>query len=127
MKVLVEVTHFAAIASNRDLRNKVAELEDLGATGVSVSDHLFVRSGTRPCDPLTTLAAVAALTDRLELQTMVMNSEWIHPALLLPPVCPTGSLGRRAGDGWPGCRLEWRGVRRHGNDKGALSPAHGAT
>ena len=32
---------------------------------------------------MTTLAAVAGLTDRLELQTVVMNSAWLHPALLL--------------------------------------------
>jgi alkanesulfonate monooxygenase SsuD/methylene tetrahydromethanopterin reductase-like flavin-dependent oxidoreductase (luciferase family) len=83
MKVLVEVTQFAAVASNRDLREKVRELEGLGATGVSVSDHIFVSNGARPCDPLATLAAVAALSDRLELQTVVMNSEWVHPALLL--------------------------------------------
>jgi alkanesulfonate monooxygenase SsuD/methylene tetrahydromethanopterin reductase-like flavin-dependent oxidoreductase (luciferase family) len=106
MKVLVEVTQFAAAASNRDLREKVRELEDLGATGVSVSDHIFVSTGSRPCDPMTTLAAVAALTDRLELQTVVMNSEWIHPALLLRQFAQLAVLadGRRVtaglGAGW---------------------------
>jgi alkanesulfonate monooxygenase SsuD/methylene tetrahydromethanopterin reductase-like flavin-dependent oxidoreductase (luciferase family) len=34
---------------------------------------------------MTTLAAVAGLSDRLEVQTVVMNSAWIHPALLLRP------------------------------------------
>ena len=69
----------------------VARLVDVGATGVSVSDHLFATEGGRSrseyarpgCDPLTTRAAVAGLTDRLELQTVVMNSAWLHPALLL--------------------------------------------
>ena len=35
------------------------------------------------CDPLTTLAAVAGLSERLEVQTVVMNSAWVHPGLLL--------------------------------------------
>jgi alkanesulfonate monooxygenase SsuD/methylene tetrahydromethanopterin reductase-like flavin-dependent oxidoreductase (luciferase family) len=69
----------------------VARLEDAGATGVTVSDHLFDtrdgmprRSGVLPaCDPITTLASVAALSDRLELQIVVVNTAWIHPALLL--------------------------------------------
>jgi alkanesulfonate monooxygenase SsuD/methylene tetrahydromethanopterin reductase-like flavin-dependent oxidoreductase (luciferase family) len=73
------------------LRERVAQLVDAGATGVSISDHIFYTRDGRPrrdgaiagCDPLTTLAAVAGLTDRLEVQTVVMNSAWIHPALLL--------------------------------------------
>jgi alkanesulfonate monooxygenase SsuD/methylene tetrahydromethanopterin reductase-like flavin-dependent oxidoreductase (luciferase family) len=91
MKVFVELTRFAATAGRAAMRERVARLEDAGATGVSVSDHLFYSQGGRPrrdgavpgCDPLTTLATVAGLSDRLELQTVVMNSAWIHPALLL--------------------------------------------
>jgi Coenzyme F420-dependent N5,N10-methylene tetrahydromethanopterin reductase and related flavin-dependent oxidoreductases len=91
VKVFVELTQFAATADRSALRDMVARLEDVGATGVSVSDHLFRTHDGRPrregvtpgCDPLTTLAAVAGLSDRLEVQTVVMNSAWIHPALLL--------------------------------------------
>jgi alkanesulfonate monooxygenase SsuD/methylene tetrahydromethanopterin reductase-like flavin-dependent oxidoreductase (luciferase family) len=91
MKVFVDLTGFAATASLGALRDRVRALEDAGATGVSVSDHLFYTRdgvprdyGVEPgCDPVTTLAAVAALSDRLEVQTVVMNSAWIHPALLL--------------------------------------------
>lgn len=91
MKVFVELTRFAATANRMQMRDMVARLEDAGATGVSISDHLFQtrdgvprRDGVDPCpDPLTTLAAVAALSDRLELQTGVVNAAWIHPALLL--------------------------------------------
>ena len=48
-------------------------------------DHIFSssRDEPQPCDPLTSLAAIAALTDTLELQTIVMNGAWIHPGLLL--------------------------------------------
>jgi alkanesulfonate monooxygenase SsuD/methylene tetrahydromethanopterin reductase-like flavin-dependent oxidoreductase (luciferase family) len=91
MKVFVELSHFAATAGRAAMRDMVARLEDAGASGVSVSDHIFYTRDGRPrrdgiipgCDPLTTLATVAGLSDRLELQTVVMNSAWIHPALLL--------------------------------------------
>jgi len=91
VKVFVEISSVAAAAGRTELRDHVARLEDAGATGVTVSDHLFYtrdgmprRSGVRSaCDPLTTLATVAALSDVLELQTVVVNTAWIHPALLL--------------------------------------------
>jgi alkanesulfonate monooxygenase SsuD/methylene tetrahydromethanopterin reductase-like flavin-dependent oxidoreductase (luciferase family) len=85
VKVFVELTRFAATADRAALRDLVARLDDAGATGVSISDHLFYTGDavTPGCDPLTTLAAVAGLSGRLEVQTVVMNSAWIHPALLL--------------------------------------------
>jgi alkanesulfonate monooxygenase SsuD/methylene tetrahydromethanopterin reductase-like flavin-dependent oxidoreductase (luciferase family) len=91
MKVFVDLTRFAASATRAQLRDRVAQLEDAGATGVSVSDHIFFTSAGRPraegvahgCDPLTTLAAVAGLSDRLEVQSVVVNTAWIHPGLLL--------------------------------------------
>jgi alkanesulfonate monooxygenase SsuD/methylene tetrahydromethanopterin reductase-like flavin-dependent oxidoreductase (luciferase family) len=91
MKVFVDLTRFAATANRAALRDMVTRLEDAGATGVSISDHLFYTRDGRPrrdgvdpgCDPLTTLAAIAGLSERLEVQTIVMNSAWIHPALLL--------------------------------------------
>jgi alkanesulfonate monooxygenase SsuD/methylene tetrahydromethanopterin reductase-like flavin-dependent oxidoreductase (luciferase family) len=91
MKIFVELTRFAATAGHTAMREMVTRLEDAGATGVSVSDHIFVTLDGRPrrrgvapgCDPLTTLAMVAGMSERLEVQTVVMNSAWIHPALLL--------------------------------------------
>lgn len=91
MKIFAELTDFAATAGRAQLRDRVRELEDAGVDGVSVSDHLFATTAGRPrgdgvapsCDPLTTLAAVAGITDRLDLQTVVVNAAWIHPALLL--------------------------------------------
>ena len=91
VQVFVDLTRFAATATRAQLRDRVRELEDVGATGVSVSDHIFFTSGGRPradgvghgCDPLTTLAAVAGLSERLAVQTVVMNSAWMHPGLLL--------------------------------------------
>ncbi len=90
MKVFVELARFAATASGSQMRERVRALEDMGATGVSLWDHIFISWGAsrldapmRPADPLTTLAVVAGLSDRLEVQTVVVNSQWIHPALLL--------------------------------------------
>jgi alkanesulfonate monooxygenase SsuD/methylene tetrahydromethanopterin reductase-like flavin-dependent oxidoreductase (luciferase family) len=54
-----------------------------------VWDHIFTRPNDRngdavaACDPMLTLGAVAGASDHLELQTVVMNSAWIHPGLLL--------------------------------------------
>jgi alkanesulfonate monooxygenase SsuD/methylene tetrahydromethanopterin reductase-like flavin-dependent oxidoreductase (luciferase family) len=91
VKVFVDLTRFSATATRARLRDRVRELEDVGATGVSVSDHLFFTADGRPRpeqvrpgpDPLTTLAAVAGLSERLEVQTVVMNAAWVHPGLLL--------------------------------------------
>ena len=41
MQVFVDLTRFAATATRAQLRDRVRELEDVGATGVSVSDHIF--------------------------------------------------------------------------------------
>ena len=91
MKVFVEISHLAASMSWRAFAEAIHTLEDSGAAGVSVSDHIFATHGGRPrrdsssptCDPLTTLGVVAGLSERLEIQTTVVNTGWIHPALLL--------------------------------------------
>src|ERR1700704_4416015 len=106
MKVFVEIGELAATAGRAEPRDTVARLVDVGATGVSVSDPLFATEEGRSrseyaqagCDPLTTLAAVAGLTERLELQTVVMNSAWLQScaaAAWVQPACRDGR--RRAG------------------------------
>ena len=45
MKVFVEIGEPAATAGRAELRDTVARLVDVGATGVSVSDHLFATEG----------------------------------------------------------------------------------
>jgi alkanesulfonate monooxygenase SsuD/methylene tetrahydromethanopterin reductase-like flavin-dependent oxidoreductase (luciferase family) len=91
VEVFVDITRFAATASRAAMQERVGQLVDAGASGVSVSDHLFATQEGRPrrdgvapgCDPLTTLAVVAGLSDRLAVQTVVVNAAWIHPGLLL--------------------------------------------
>lgn len=90
MKVFIEINRAADRMAAPEFRDYIRQLEDLGAAGVSLWDHLFM-SEARPdredwevaADPLTTLAAVSAISDKLELQTVVMNSDWINPAFLL--------------------------------------------
>jgi alkanesulfonate monooxygenase SsuD/methylene tetrahydromethanopterin reductase-like flavin-dependent oxidoreductase (luciferase family) len=91
VEVFVELTRLAATADARALRDAVRRLEDAGATGISFSDHLFYTEADRPrrdhvrpgTDPLTCMAAVLASSDTLQVQTVVANTAWTHPALLL--------------------------------------------
>jgi hypothetical protein len=56
VKVFVELTHFAATAGRSALRDRVAALEDAGATGVAVSDHVFL-TGTGDLDATAPIPA----------------------------------------------------------------------
>jgi probable F420-dependent oxidoreductase len=64
--------------------------EDLGFDSVWVSDHFFysfARYGADPApipslEPLTTLAGIASVTDRVRLGTLVLCAPFRHPALL---------------------------------------------
>src|SRR5438067_11433772 len=71
-----------------ELRDQVRRLEELGASGFLMHDHLFVTEGkprpeSRKSEALVVLAAVAALSERLQLGTIVSNVALLHPALLL--------------------------------------------
>ncbi len=71
-----------------ELRDQVRRLEDLGASGFMMHDHIFVTEGkprleSRKSEALVVLAAVAALSERLQLGTIVSNVALLHPALLL--------------------------------------------
>ncbi len=133
MKVFVEITRFAGNASRAQLRDHVRALEDAGAAGVSAWDHLFLPGGNPkrfehmpyPCDPLTTLAAVAGLSDKLELLTVVMNSQWLHPGLLFRQFTQLAVLvgGERVtaglGAGW--AEVEFEAMGMHILSSGARS------
>src|SRR5919204_3074254 len=76
--------------SLRELRERVPRLEALGLTGVMVGDHLFIQApgqsradARRPLEPMTVLATVATLSERLHVGTMVSNLSFLHPALVL--------------------------------------------
>ncbi len=109
--------------SARTLREEVREWEDLGVTGVLVSDHLFGtatgsrREADRPPEPLTLLAATGALSDRLHVGTIVSNASLLHPALLLRQFAELAVLlgGDRVlagiGAGWNRPEFEALGMR----------------
>ena len=76
--------------------------EDLGFDSVWVSDHFyysFARYGADPApiaslEPLTTLAGIAAVTQRVRLGTLVLCSAFRHPALLARVVASIDLLSR---------------------------------
>lgn len=127
MKVFIEISQFASRSSAKELRSYVRQLEDLGAAGVIVWDHIFTspHKGTtelfRPSDPMTTLAAVAGISDSLEVEAIVINCAWINPALLLRQWLQLAVFhGRRTGDSRAGTRLEYRRVHRDRRAHGAV-------
>jgi alkanesulfonate monooxygenase SsuD/methylene tetrahydromethanopterin reductase-like flavin-dependent oxidoreductase (luciferase family) len=93
VKVFVDLTRFMATASRSDLTDQLKRLEDLGVTGVTVWDHLFTsgdlpraeraHADLLPADPITALALIAGASSALELHTAVVNTAWMHPALVL--------------------------------------------
>jgi probable F420-dependent oxidoreductase len=87
--------------------------EQLGFDSVWVSDHFlysFARYGADPTpiaslEPLTTLAAIAAATERVRLGTLVLCASFRHPAILAKAVATLDRLsGGRVdlglGAGW---------------------------
>jgi alkanesulfonate monooxygenase SsuD/methylene tetrahydromethanopterin reductase-like flavin-dependent oxidoreductase (luciferase family) len=105
------------------LREEVRQWEELGVTGVLVSDHLFGtatgsrREADRPPEPLTLLAAAGVLSDRLHVGTIVANAGFQHPALLLRQFAQLAVLlgGGRVlagiGAGWNRPEFEALGMR----------------
>jgi alkanesulfonate monooxygenase SsuD/methylene tetrahydromethanopterin reductase-like flavin-dependent oxidoreductase (luciferase family) len=108
------------------LREEVRGWEELGVTGLVVSDHLFGtqagprREASRPPEPLTLLAAAGALSKRLHLGTSVSNAGLLHPALLLRQFAQLAVLfgGERVlagiGAGWNRPEFEALGMRMPG-------------
>jgi probable F420-dependent oxidoreductase len=87
--------------------------EDLGFDSVWVSDHFFysfARYGADPApipslEPLTTLAGIAAVTDRVRIGTLVLCAPFRHPALLARAAASIdllsgGRLDLGLGAGW---------------------------
>jgi len=89
MKVYVSITRFTSARSAGDLRDLVRRIEDTGIDGVNMFDHVFHSfhapreyAEWRVSDPLTVLAAVAGISDKLDLMTGILNSDWYNPGLL---------------------------------------------
>jgi len=98
--------------------------EALGFDSVWVSDHFFYSFGRYGADPspiaslepLTTLAGVAAVTDRVRLGTLVLCAAFRHPALLAKAATSIdlvsgGRLDLGLGAGWMAEEFEAFGYR----------------
>jgi alkanesulfonate monooxygenase SsuD/methylene tetrahydromethanopterin reductase-like flavin-dependent oxidoreductase (luciferase family) len=76
-------------ATLAELRERIRELEGVGVAGVLASDHLFVprasdrAHGRLPHEPITILTTIATLSDSLRVGTIVSNTGFVHPALIL--------------------------------------------
>ena len=98
--------------------------EALGFDSVWVSDHFFysfARYGADPTpiaslEPLTTLAGVAAVTERVRIGTLVLCAAYRHPALLAKAAASIdllsgGRLDLGLGAGWMAEEFEAFGYR----------------
>jgi alkanesulfonate monooxygenase SsuD/methylene tetrahydromethanopterin reductase-like flavin-dependent oxidoreductase (luciferase family) len=73
-----------------ELRARVAWVENIGAAGILIPDHLFTggqaadrSDARRGSDPIVLLAAVASLSQHLKVGTSVSNIGFLHPALVI--------------------------------------------
>jgi len=106
-----------------ELRARIAELEDLGVTGLLASDHLFVprasdrAAGRLPHEPMTMMTTIAALSSRLHVGTIVANTSFLHPGLIVRQFAQMAALfgGERIvaglGAGWN--RAEFTALGMH--------------
>ncbi len=87
--------------------------EELGYEVFSVSDHLNMPGSELA--PMVTLSAVAAVTERIELQPLVLSNDFRHPALLAKETATLDLIsgGRCAiglGAGWLGPDFQLPGL-----------------
>lgn len=84
MELLVSLAPVRDLAR---LRSRIERLDALGVDGVLLPDHLFFAPGGdrseafRTNDPFVVLGAIASLSDRLRLGTLVANVGIAHPAI----------------------------------------------
>ncbi len=82
------------------LASEAKRAEDLGYSGVSLTDHL-----REQCGPLVGLAAMAAATSKVKVTAMVLANDFRHPAVLAKELATldrmsAGRLEVGMGAGW---------------------------
>lgn len=113
MKIGVALPHFGNDVPVESVVAIAVECERLGFDSVWVADHLVFdleKYGGSPelvgsLEPLTTLSAIAAATDRVRLGTMVLCNEFRHPVQLAREVATLdlasgGRVELGLGAGW---------------------------
>ncbi|GGK82032.1 LLM class flavin-dependent oxidoreductase [Mangrovihabitans endophyticus] len=113
MRILVKISASTEVAV---LRERVTRWLDAGIDGVVAGDHLFsVGSSTTRSpaqsrvEPYVLLAAVAALSDRLDLATIVSNYTIRHPVHILREVAQLVALAG-ADRVWAGFGAGWNAI-----------------
>src|SRR5689334_11940020 len=107
----------------QDLSRTIQHLDALGVAGVLLGDHLFLQQDRRPLaearrspEPTTMLAAIGALSERLEIGTLVSNVSLVHPIFVIRQFAQLAALfgGERVlmglGAGWNAAEFDAIGV-----------------
>jgi alkanesulfonate monooxygenase SsuD/methylene tetrahydromethanopterin reductase-like flavin-dependent oxidoreductase (luciferase family) len=86
LKIGVQLPEVERVVPWSELRDMIRAIEDLGFDSIWVGDHLLYRQpgipGRGPWETWSTLAAIAAVTSRIELGPLVACTAFLNPAVL---------------------------------------------
>ena len=96
--------------------DRIRQIEDLGYSTVSISDHFI---GGATMDPIVLMAAAAEATDRLRILSLVLGNDYRHPvvvhrAMATLDVLSSGRVEVGMGAGWLKEEYEALGLRFDG-------------
>jgi alkanesulfonate monooxygenase SsuD/methylene tetrahydromethanopterin reductase-like flavin-dependent oxidoreductase (luciferase family) len=119
LKVGVQLPEVERVVPWREQRDMIRAIEDSGYDSVWVGDHLLYRmpdgSARGPWETWSTLAAIAAITSRVELGPFVACTAFLNPGLLAKKAATVdeisgGRLVLGLGAGWNEAEFEAYGM-----------------